>query len=104
MLAFEIRQAALQLHELRLAKGSPASAAVENHQGATSASRLVEIDRGPVLVREDHVREAFSYGRPDLAEINTKIRDHGHTFSLISKRELRVECAPLAPCHIQAVG
>jgi hypothetical protein len=88
-LAFEIRQAALQLNELRLAKGSPASTAVENHQSAPSASCLVETDRGAVLVREDHVREAFSYGRTDLAEVNAKIRDHGHTFSFIIRPGLR---------------
>jgi hypothetical protein len=50
VLALEVRQRALQLDELCLAKGSPTSAAVENHQRATVTSRLVETHPIAVLV------------------------------------------------------
>ena len=51
MVHLEVRQRALQLDELCLAKGSPTSAAVENHQRATVTSRLVETHQIAVLVR-----------------------------------------------------
>jgi hypothetical protein len=50
VLALKVRQGALQLDELCLAKGSPTSAAVENHQRATVTSRLMETHHIAVLV------------------------------------------------------
>jgi hypothetical protein len=80
-LTLEVRQRALQLDELRLAKGSPTGAAVEHHQGAPVTSSLVERYRFAVLVRERDVREVLPDGRTDVAEVDAKIRDRGHALS-----------------------
>jgi hypothetical protein len=50
LLTFEIRQAALQLDELRFAKWSPTGAPVKHDQGSTAASGLMDLDGIAMLV------------------------------------------------------
>jgi hypothetical protein len=68
--AFEVRQTALQLNELRLAEGSPGGATMEDHQGTMLASESVQINEMAMLIREDDIRETISDCRANLAKID----------------------------------
>jgi hypothetical protein len=79
-MTLEVGETALQLDELRLAEGSPASAAVEDHQGAPASSGLMQMDRLAVLVGQHNIREARANSRANVAEVNTEIRHGRHSF------------------------
>jgi hypothetical protein len=70
MLAFEVRETALQLNELRLAEGSPCGATMEDHQGAMIASAFVQINEIAMLIREDDIRETVSDCRANPAKVD----------------------------------
>ena len=74
----EVRQALLQLDELRFAVGSPPGAAVEDHQGTPTVPNLVQIDVPAVLVRQDDVREALPNRRADCGEVDAKVEGGSH--------------------------
>ena len=67
--AFEIRQRALQLDELRLAEGSPTGTAVKEHNGAPPGAGLMEINGVTVLVRQRYIRELLADGWSDVGKI-----------------------------------
>jgi hypothetical protein len=94
LVARKVRQAPLQLDELRLAKGSPAGATVKHHQCWSPVSSLMQRYHRAVLVWQHHVREAFSYSRTNLAEVDAKIRHHSHTFSF--SPVYRADCESIA--------
>jgi len=50
VLAFKVGQTALQLDELRLTEGSPCRAAMEDYQGPTAASGLVQTEGVTMLI------------------------------------------------------
>jgi len=81
VLALEVRHAALQLDELRLAEGSPGGAAMEDDQGTSSPTHLVERHGLPRLVRQYHIGETFPDGGANGAEIDAKVCDCRHLFS-----------------------
>jgi len=76
--ALEVRQAFLQLDELRFAVGSPPGTAVEDHQGAPTVPNLVEIDVSAVLVRQDDVGKALPDRRADCSEVDTELELSRH--------------------------
>ena len=79
-MTLEVRETALQLDELRLAKGSPAGTAMEDHQSTLARSGLVQMDRLAVLVWQHNVREARPNRRANVAEVNTEICHRSHIF------------------------
>jgi hypothetical protein len=88
MRAFEVRQTALQLNELRLAEGSPGGATMEDHQGAMLASGFVQINEMAMLIREDDIRETVSDCRANAAKID-RVR-HTHSPSSCFMRHSRL--------------
>jgi hypothetical protein len=80
VLAFKVGQTALQLDELRLAEGSPGGAAMEDYQGPTAASGLVQAEGVTMLIWQHHVGKTRTHGRTDRAKVNTEIRDCSHGF------------------------
>jgi hypothetical protein len=76
----------LQLDELRFAKGSPTGTAVKHDYGASPASGLMQRYHCAVLVWQHHVRKVFPHSGANLAEVNAKIRDHGHMSSFSCTR------------------
>jgi hypothetical protein len=77
----EVRQAFLQLDELRFAVGSPAGTAVKDHQGAATVPSLVEIDVSAVLVGQDDVGKALPDRRADRGEVDTELELSRHRCS-----------------------
>lgn len=80
MVTLAVGETALQLDELRLAKGSPAGTTVEDHQSAPASSGLVQMDQTAVLVGQHNIRKARANSRANMAEVNTKIRRGSHIF------------------------
>ena len=62
---FELRQALLQLDELRPTVRSPIGAAVEGDQRSAVGPCCVQVDRLAVLVRQHHIGEPFAHGWAD---------------------------------------
>jgi hypothetical protein len=85
VMALEIRQATLQLDELRPAKRSPFGAAMKDHERATARPDLVQTHRLAMLIREDHVGEMRPHSGADAGEIDAKIRDRRHRCSSSSR-------------------
>jgi hypothetical protein len=77
----EVGETALQLDELRLAKGSPTGTAMEDHQSTPASSGLMEMDKMAVLVRQHNIREGRAHSRTNMAEVNTAMRHCRHRFS-----------------------
>jgi hypothetical protein len=61
---------ALQLDQLRSAPGSPVGAAVDYHQALPASSLFMQVDRVPVLIGQNEVREPYPQRRTDQIEIN----------------------------------
>jgi hypothetical protein len=80
MVTLEVGETALQLDELRLAKGSPAGTTVEDHQSAPASSGLMQLDQLAVLVGQHNIGEARANSRANVAEVNTEIRHCRHRF------------------------
>ena len=81
VLPFKVGQTALQLDELRLTEGSPGRTAMEDDQGPSAASGLVQTEGVTMLIWQHHVGKTRPHGRTDVAEVNTEIRHRRHTLS-----------------------
>jgi hypothetical protein len=80
VLPFEVRQAALQLDELRFTKRSPFGAAMKHDQCAAARPDLVQTHGCAKLIWKDNIREMSPNSRADLGEVDAKIRDSDHSF------------------------
>ena len=97
-MTLEVGQTALQLDELRLAKGSPTGAAMEDYQSLPATSGLVKMHKIAVLVWQHHIREALANSRANVAEVDTEIRNCSHRLA----SECRLNRVPYA-WHINAL-
>ena len=79
-MTLEVGETALQLDELRLAKGSPAGTAMEDNQGAPVSSGLVQMDRMAMLVWQHNIRETRANSRTNVAEVDAEICHWSHIF------------------------
>jgi len=80
VLTLEIGEAALQLNELRLAKGSPSSAAIKDYEGPVASAGLVQTQCLPILVWQHHIRKTCSKGWTNGTKVNAEIRHCSHSF------------------------
>jgi hypothetical protein len=81
MMALKIRQALLQLDELRFAEGSPPGTAVKDHQRTPTIASLMQIDALTVLVGQDDVREALPNRWANRGEVDAKVEWSSHKCS-----------------------
>lgn len=81
VVTLKVRQALLQLNELRFAVWSPPRTAVKDHQGTPTVPSLVQIDVPAMLVWQDDVWEALPNRRAHRGEVNTKIEGSSHKCS-----------------------
>ena len=85
VVALKVRQALLQLDELRFAVGSPPGSAMKDHQGTPAVPSPVQIDVPAMLVRQDDVGEALPNRRADRGEVDAKIEGTSHKCSSLAR-------------------